>query len=198
MNEPDPVDRLIIPPEQALRITGSAEHIYLRQCSCRVQEQRCPPETWEVCLLFDGSPQEDIQKARPITRDEATAVVHAMTQRDSIFNLFYTHSGRAITELCCCCTCCCRPLHRMKAAGNYAEQMRSGYVAVTDDSRCIACGTCEASCYFEARRVIDDRSQLVDENCFGCGMCLPSCPEQAIRLEWQAGRGVAIPVQNAY
>ena len=34
---------------------------------------------------------------------------------------------------------------------------------------------------------------LMDERCFGCGRCIASCPEGAIRLEFQAGRGVPIP-----
>jgi ferredoxin len=34
---------------------------------------------------------------------------------------------------------------------------------------------------------------VMDERCFGCGRCIASCPEDAIRLEFQAGRGVPIP-----
>ncbi len=81
----------------------------------------------------------------------------------------------------------------MKEAGNHVTQPRSGNVAVTDDSLRTGCGTCVASCYFEARQIQDGTLQTIDENCFGCGKCLSVCPEQAIRLEWQAGRGIPIP-----
>jgi DNA-directed RNA polymerase subunit N (RpoN/RPB10) len=33
----------------------------------------------------------------------------------------------------------------------------------------------------------------MDERCFGCGRYIASYPEDAIRLEFQAGRGVPIP-----
>lgn len=194
MCDSDHEDRLIIPPAQARDIVGQAGKIYVRECLCRSQEQDCPPDTWEVCLLFENAPPDLLQPARPISTGEALSILQITAGRRVIHNLFYFHTSRAVTELCSCCTCCCRPLRHMKTEGNYGEQLRSDYVAVTDPARCTGCGRCEESCFFEARRVEDGVLRLIDERCFGCGRCSESCPEQAITLERIVGRGESVPL----
>jgi electron transport complex protein RnfB len=186
-------DRLVIPFAEAREIVGGANRLYLRPCPCRVSARQCPADTWEVCLLFENAPQADLHAAWAITQAEALAVLQASAERGEIHNLFFRHTTRSITELCNCCHCCCEPLRDLKAAGSYAEQLRSGYVAVTDEMLCTACGECQASCYFEARQLENDGLHLIDERCFGCGKCVASCPQGAIRLEFQAGRGIGIP-----
>ena len=69
MMEADPIERLIIPPAAAQRIVAQAGQAYLRDCVCRVREQACPPEAWEVCLLFEHASAEQLREARPITSD---------------------------------------------------------------------------------------------------------------------------------
>lgn len=187
-------DRMIIPPAEALTIVGGAGKVYLRTCVCRAQEQLCPPDTWEVCLLFESAPPDKIREARPITTEEALTILKTTAEQRAIYNLFYTHSDRRVTELCSCCACCCHPLYRMQKEGNYREQIRSEYVAVTDSALCVGCGACEESCFFGARRIENGRLHLVDERCFGCGKCIDSCPENAIGLERQVGRGLPIPI----
>ena len=193
MCESSSEDRIIIPPAKAREITRQADKVYVRECSCRAHAQLCPPDTWEVCLLFESASQDDLREARPISTVEALSILKATADRRVIHNLFYTHTDRIVTEICSCCTCCCRPLHRMKEERNYSEQLRSEYVAVTDTALCVGCGLCEEGCFFEARWVEDGTLHLTEEQCFGCGRCIESCPEGAIRLERKAGRGVSIP-----
>ncbi|MCL5999714.1 MAG: 4Fe-4S binding protein [Chloroflexi bacterium] len=178
-----------------MEIIQRANHLYVRTCPCRAREQHCLTGTWDVCLLFERADPHDLRQARPVTRDEALSIFEATLQRGSIYNLFYTHTEQTITELCSCCTCCCRPLRRMKDAGDYRQQPRSNYIAVTDHSRCTACGACTSSCFFEARIVQGNTLRTIAEDCFGCGKCLPNCPQQAIQLVPQAGRGLTIPVK---
>ncbi len=185
-------NRIIIPPAHAREIVEQARQVYLRNCSCRVQERRCPPETWAVCLLFENASPDEIQDARLISKEQALDVLETTARRHAIYNLFYKLSGE-ITELCSCCTCCCHPLLGLKEDGSYAEQLRSAYIAVTDASRCNGCGLCDSSCFFEARDVEEGISQVNAERCFGCGRCLEFCPEQAITLELKAGRGIPLP-----
>jgi ferredoxin len=186
-------DRIIIPPARALEIIVQANKVYLRKCPCRVQEQNCPPDTWEVCMLFESASPDDLLNTRPISTAEALSIFTTAARRNPIYNLFYTHSEGNITELCSCCTCCCHPLNRMKAKANYSEELRSEYIAVTDPLLCMACGACEESCIFEARWTEDGTLHLMERQCFGCGRCIDSCPQGAIRLEREIGRGVPIP-----
>jgi ferredoxin len=194
MCESNDEDRIIIPPAKALEIAGKASRTYIRECICRAQEQLCPPDTWEVCLLFESASQDRLQNARPISTNEALSILKTTSEQRAIYNLFYTHTGQRLTEICSCCTCCCHPLHGMREEESYSEQLRSEYMAVTDATRCVGCGLCKESCFFEARRVENGTLHLIDQQCFGCGKCIDSCPEKAIVLERQVGRGVAIPI----
>jgi ferredoxin len=194
MSEPEGTHRLIIPPEEAESLVARAAQVYLRECPCRIDMQVCPREKWEVCLLFEHAPEADRQQAKAITADEAVRIVRMTTGRGDVHQLFYYRDGARPYELCNCCTCCCFPLREAKEKGNYAEQLRSGYVAVTDAELCAGCGSCLDRCFFEARQMTGATPDLIDVRCFGCGRCVADCPEGAIRLEFQAGRGVPIPV----
>jgi electron transport complex protein RnfB len=193
VNEPEIVNRLVIPPEEAERLVAQAGQVYLRECPCRSQMQVCPREKWEVCLLFEHASEKDRQQARMIAVDEAVYLIRMTTGRGDIHQLFYFQEGTRPFELCNCCTCCCSPLREVKEKGDYTQQLRSGYVAITDAALCTGCGSCLESCFFDARRLEDGALHVMDERCFGCGRCLASCPQDAIRLEFQAGRGVPIP-----
>jgi Pyruvate/2-oxoacid:ferredoxin oxidoreductase delta subunit len=193
LSEAEIVDRLVIPLVEAERLASRAGKVYLRECPCRAEIQACQRENWEVCMLFEPASEEDRRKARLITTEEAVRILRMTAGRGDIHQLFYFQDGAVPFELCNCCSCCCVPLRKAKEKGDYAEQLRSRYVAVTDAERCVACGTCLESCFFEARQLEDDALHLIDERCFGCGRCVASCPEEAIRLELQLGRGVPIP-----
>lgn len=193
MCESDGVNRIIIPPAKALEIAARASKVYVRECVCRAREQACPRDTWEVCLLFEHASQDDLRDARPITTDDALSILKTTAERRAIYNLFYTQTSLQVTEICSCCTCCCFPLRRMKQEGNHNDQLRSEYVAVTDAALCANCGLCQESCFFEARWIEDGTLHFADERCFGCERCVESCPNEAIRLELQAGRGVPMP-----
>jgi ferredoxin len=200
VSEPEVVKRLIIPPEETEKLVAQAGKVYLRDCPCRAEVQVCPRVKWEVCLLFEHASAKDRQQAKEITPDEALRIVRMTSERGDIHQVFYFvpeqggfEDGARPYELCNCCTCCCFPLREVKARGNYAEELRCDYIAVTDAALCVGCGSCLESCMFEARQLGDDGLYLIDERCFGCGRCLASCPEEAIQIEFQAGRGAPIP-----
>ncbi len=187
------VHRLVIPPEEAERLVARAGRVYLRQCPCRSEMQVCARDRWEVCLLFEHASLEDREKARAITPEEAVGIVRMTSERGDVHQLFYFENGARPYELCNCCTCCCFPLREVKQKGDYAHELRSGYVALTDAALCTGCGSCLESCFFGARQLDGGALHLIDERCFGCGRCIASCPEGGIRLEFHDGRGVAIP-----
>jgi ferredoxin len=193
MCESAKTERIIIPPDKAFEILKKAEKVFVRNCPCRVQARLCPPDTREVCLLFENASQEDLQKARSIDKNEALAILKTTLKRNVIYTLFYSADHQKATEICSCCTCCCRSIRDKEGKGNYHKLLQSEYVAVTDEDLCTGCGTCEESCFFKARQVISGIMQLNAEQCYGCGRCIPFCPEGAIKLERQTGRGMPIP-----
>lgn len=193
MEAEEQIDHIIIPPAEAQEFVAETTKVYLRDCVCRVREQACPPDAWEVCLLFEHASEDWLQEARLIPIDKALAILRASEEQGLVNHIFYTRAGQDVTEICNCCTCCCRPLREMKEEGNYKEYLRSGFVAITDVALCVGCGLCLDGCFFEARYLEDGEMRLVDERCFGCGRCVGHCPEGAIGVESQPGRGVPIP-----
>ncbi|MEM2958561.1 MAG: tRNA-dihydrouridine synthase [Candidatus Jordarchaeaceae archaeon] len=53
--------------------------------------------------------------------------------------------------------------------------------AVVDEDKCIQCGKCAETCFYNAINQRDGK--IVIENCRGCGICMCVCPEKAINLE---------------
>ena len=194
MSEEVIVHRLIIPPEEAEKLVLGAGDVYLRDCPCRTQMKKCPPEKWEVCMLFEHASEEDRQKSKWISTEEALRIVKMTSARGDIHQVFYFDEGQRPFELCNCCTCCCYPLREAKEENNnFKGQLRSGYIALTDPDLCMACGECVDSCFFEARQLDSDVLRTIDALCYGCGRCIIECPEGAIQLAFDPARGVPIP-----
>ena len=197
MNDEVVVNRLIIPHVETEILVSQAGNIYLRECPCRLQMQVCPKEKWEVCILFEHASEEDRQKARLISSDEALEIVKATTARGDIHQVFYFEEGERPFELCNCCSCCCYPLREARDKDDGFEgQLRTGYIAVTDMELCAGCGDCVDACFFRARELKDFILEVDDALCYGCGVCIPECPEEAIVLMFQPDRGVRIPGFN--
>jgi len=55
--------------------------------------------------------------------------------------------------------------------------------AVFDLEKCISCGKCFDSCYFQAIEWRDDKPKLKSFSCEGCGVCKMVCPVGAITME---------------
>ena len=54
-------------------------------------------------------------------------------------------------------------------------------VAIIDEEKCTACGTCVDTCPVKAI-TIKDKAVIDKENCIDCGTCVDGCPEDAISM----------------
>ena len=77
----------------------------------------------------------------------------------------------------------------MRAAGVLARKSISvePIISVVDQTRCVGCGLCEATCAFGAIRLvpISEKGYRAENNpalCKGCGLCAASCPQKAIDM----------------
>jgi len=196
MNNTEEIVHIIIPPGSVPDVLKQIGAIYLRDCVCRVRENHCPPEKWEVCLLTENAPQDDLDGARLISHDEARKLFQRNNQSNLIFTLFFSEQEKIWTELCSCCTCCCSPIQNKVKEANYTEYLRSAYVAITDEARCMLCGTCIPACPFDARNIDSGYMKFTENRCFGCGRCIRECSEEAILLIEDPNRGISIPSMN--
>jgi len=115
-----------------------------------MEKRVCPPEKWEVCLMFEDADKDKRSQAKMISAEEAEAIIQLTTKRGDIHQLFYYKDGQRPYEMCNCCTCCCVPLREAKEKGDYESQLHNAYIAVTDGDLCLACGECLEACFFEA------------------------------------------------
>lgn len=52
-----------------------------------------------------------------------------------------------------------------------------------DQTKCMKCGSCQASCPMQAIELTDTGYQINKEKCVGCGICASCCPAMAISAE---------------
>jgi len=57
-----------------------------------------------------------------------------------------------------------------------------GVAPVLDVEECTGCGLCEASCVYDAIRVVDTKAVLDAAACSGCGLCVTRCRPRALRM----------------
>jgi MinD superfamily P-loop ATPase len=66
----------------------------------------------------------------------------------------------------------------------YAEwnALSTNQTAFIDGEKCIGCGKCVDSCYFNAINIINNKPRVNEFGCEGCGVCELVCPTKAIKL----------------
>jgi NAD-dependent dihydropyrimidine dehydrogenase PreA subunit len=176
----------IIPYQTARDIVLSGTpDIAVYDCPCRAGvENPCTPT--QVCMVV-GQPFVDFimehnpRSARRITTQEAMDLlqaeherghIHAAYFKDIMLDRFYA--------ICNCCACCCGGIQAMKERG-VPMVISSGYIAQVSEDDCIACGTCEDACPFDAI-TMEDIPVIDWEACLGCGVCEGQCTQEAITL----------------
>ena len=179
-------------------IMKNPERIAVLQCPCRTsRREACHP--LDVCLIV-GDPfasfvvEHDPKRARFIGRDEAIRIMEEEDARGHVHHAFFKDAmlGR-FYAICNCCSCCCGA---MKAHRTGTPMLASsGYEAVVDGDLCIACGTCEGFCQFDALSAGDTATVVDARACMGCGVCVSKCEHGAISLERARARGVPLEVQ---
>jgi ferredoxin len=189
----------VIPYERARDIVlKNPDHIVALNCPCRsAREKPCLP--LDVCLIV-GEPfagfvaEHHPHKSRWISQDEAVDILADEHERGHVHHAFFKDAmlGR-FYSICNCCSCCCGA---MQAFRNGTPMLASsGYVAQIDEDHCIACGTCEDNCPFEAITV--NEYAVVDfDRCMGCGICVTKCDEEASELVLSPEKGPPLAIRD--
>lgn len=195
----DDLEQVIPYPTARTLILDGPPDIAVYNCPCRSgRDDPCLP--LDVCMIV-GQPFVDFilehnpKSSRRVTQEEAVAIlraeherghIHAAYFKDLMLNRFYA--------ICNCCKCCCGGIEAMTKRG-VPMVTSSGYVAQIDEISCIACGTCEEVCPFEAIHI--NGYAVVDwDACMGCGVCVSQCDNEAITLELDARKGPPLDVRT--
>jgi electron transport complex protein RnfB len=193
----------VLPYESVRGLIAKARSFLLMKCICRTEQAELGKpcsHTLETCMAF--SPEEDAfdgtlptGMGRPITREEALAVLDLAEREGLVHSTYNTRSQQ--TFVCNCCSCCCGFLRSVKEFGAPHVLVRSNWVAAVDAASCIACGDCVGGrCPMDAIVERDGSYEVIDERCFGCGVCTVICPTDAITLMPRPRSQRTTPPQN--
>jgi len=143
--------------EEISTILERSTRFAVADCSCRRSRrllgEGCGHLEHEICIHLNRGAEYYIRtgKGREITRDEAYAIIRKAEENGLMHSVPNIDEGET-HAICNCCGCGCYAM-RNAAMFNAPDMVRSNYVAVTDASKCVACGQCVEHCPINAVRL---------------------------------------------
>jgi DNA-binding transcriptional ArsR family regulator/ferredoxin len=179
----DPVS-VVLPYETAVSILEKARSASLRDCDCRVRYRNCA-KPLRTCLAINEFSDELVERgvAKEVSREEAKNVLRIAHAHGLVNQALYTDWLKGeVFDICSCCSCCCEYLRAFMKYGVKHHIAKSGLIAKVDNELCAGCGVCLQRCIFQARKLENGKSVVIEENCYGCGLCTTTCGSHACSL----------------
>jgi Fe-S-cluster-containing hydrogenase component 2 len=176
-----------LPYDRVSAIIDSSESFMVMPCICKKEQglldNPCD-KPLEVCMAFAPIPDvfNDSPLGRPISKDEAKAVLNKAEEAGLVHLTSNFQNGRFY--ICNCCGCCCGVLRGINELGLPASTViNADYYAEIDPDECTVCGLCaDERCQVNAIEEGEDAYTVIQEKCIGCGLCITTCPGEAIQL----------------
>lgn len=151
--------------------------LYVVPCNCRSLRSSCA-HLKNVCILFETgfNSEYDRGHGERLSKDAAKALV----KRAHADGLMHTSETRH--AICNCCGDCCYPIRASEIIGAVGLWPKQRYTVQVDETRCVQCGKCVATCHFDAF-TLTDKLVFNQARCRGCTLCASRCPVDAIVLE---------------
>ncbi|NHI91205.1 MAG: 4Fe-4S dicluster domain-containing protein [Candidatus Lokiarchaeota archaeon] len=183
-----PVETKYLPHQEILNIISRSHVFTIGYCYCRKKHHNCDNPIY-TCIGLGVPPGQtlytiDSKKEffKEVSKEEIIQLLNDCDDRGLVHQLIYFPDPNFYYVICNCCTCCCETLNNYKKFLS-PEIIKSDFIEITDNKKCINCGTCINICPFDARKYDSNNKLVVNrERCFGCGICIRKCPESAIKL----------------
>jgi len=175
---------VVLSYETAFSVLEKANSISIRNCECRVTYGNCD-KPLRTCLAIGDFSDDLVERgvAEEISIEEAKEILKIANEHGLVLQALYTDWLKGeIFDLCSCCPCCCLYLRTYMNYGVKHHIAKSGLVAKVETEKCIGCGACLKRCIFQARKLENEKSVVIEENCHGCGLCTTTCPTGATKL----------------
>ena len=180
-----PAGSVIEPYESVSGLIEKAKSWAVGDCVCKKEKmilgEKCD-RPMEVCMAL--SPIENMFEGyfwgRPVTKEEAYAVLKKAEDAGLVHMTSNTKEGHIY--ICNCCGCCCGILRGINEFGLQGSVAQANYYAVIDPKECQGCGVCRERCQVRAIVEADGVSAVQNERCIGCGLCVSGCVHGAARL----------------
>jgi Pyruvate/2-oxoacid:ferredoxin oxidoreductase delta subunit len=179
-------EQQVLAYEQVSGIIETGQSFAVNDCICKKEERLLDngcDHPLEVCLAVAPLPglfENDQSWGRPISKQEAYAVLDKAEQAGLVHLTSNVESGHAF--ICNCCGCCCAVLKGINKLG-MPYVVNSDFYSQIEKDECTQCGLCGASvCQVEAIEEGEDAYRIDRKRCIGCGVCIETCPTGAIQL----------------
>ncbi len=120
-------------------------------CSCRASRTSindgCGHLDQEMCIQMGKGAEHYIRsgRARQITREEAMEIILRAEENGLMHDIPNIEEAGDSAAICNCCSCACFGLRAGLMFGA-RDAIRSNYVAVVDEAKCVACAQCVENC----------------------------------------------------
>jgi electron transport complex protein RnfB len=179
-----PIDRPILPYEDAVHILRSHRRIVVAPCICRREARMmghaCDrPE--ETCLVLGATTEYYLRNGlgRSITVEEGLKILAAAERTGLVLQ---PGGSQKPNNICCCCGCCCQVLKGLKRHPRPASLVSSPFVVSLEVEECLGCGDCVDRCQMQALSLEDGHVVHTLDRCIGCGLCVTACPAECLHL----------------
>ena len=154
----------VIPCESAIKDNPDADEFeklsyYLNKydtfsvspCSCRASRTSigdgCGHLDEDMCVQMGKGAEHYIRsgRARQITREEAMEIILRAEENGLMHDIPNIEEAGDSAAICNCCSCACFGLRAGMMFGA-RDAIRSNYVAVVDEAKCVACAQCVEVC----------------------------------------------------
>ncbi len=154
----------VIPCESAIKDNPDADEFeklsyYLNKydtfsvspCSCRASrtsiDDGCGHLAEDMCIQMGKGAEHYIRsgRARQISREEAMEIILRAEENGLMHDIPNIEEAGDSAAICNCCVCACFGLRAGMMFGA-RDAIRSNYVAVVDEAKCVACAQCVEVC----------------------------------------------------
>jgi NAD-dependent dihydropyrimidine dehydrogenase PreA subunit len=177
-------DVIVLPFEPAINVITKARSISIRDCECRMTYNNCDKPK-KTCLALNDLSEEFLERgvSEEIPLEEAKKILKIANEQGLVHQVIYADWLKGeVKDMCSCCPCCCTYLRSLINYGMKHHVIKSGLLVKVEQKKCDGCGVCLGRCVFNARKLKNGKSFVVEENCYGCGLCITTCASNASKL----------------
>ncbi len=183
----------ILPYDDVRTILLQSKAFHLRDCICRVQQDKMGKRKCtfplRTCLSFSSAKRPP--HPLDISMEEALAILGKTEEMGLVHTVSNVMKGYGY--VCNCCGCCCGILRGITDWGIENSVAYANYYAVIRPDLCINCGACRQRCQVHAISEDNDVSIINRGKCIGCGLCATGCPTGAAKLQRKPGGQITNP-----
>jgi H+/Na+-translocating ferredoxin:NAD+ oxidoreductase subunit B len=186
-------EQFVVPYDKVSEIINQTEEIItVADCICRksfdMNKTPCShTKLRETCINIGlmGERYLALGIGRKISKPEALDIIRT-AEKDGL--ILQTMNAQTPQVICACCGDCCGTINILKRLPRPIDFTSSNYHCEVNQTNCIGCGVCTATCHMTALKLQTDNNtgkktvQLNVARCIGCGICVSRCNNSALSL----------------